>query len=304
MRFETMRVFLSVVETGSLAAASREQHLSQPAVSMIINSLEDELSQKLILRRSGQRKPLEITSAGFLFAEYCRKTLNDYQQMIRAIALAGENLEPFILGTSPTPSSRILPVLSNQFKREFPDVPFYVRTFGSSTVHNKLSIGECDIAITSTAPTDPLFSYQRFFFDPLVLIAPKSMELKNSITISQLKKLPIIVRENCNVMRIITDALDEQKVCLSEMNVALQVFGNPAVKQAVILGAGVGFVTLSEVTDTSDCNVVSVRGLNTDRYLYLMRRINAPFTSAMKVFWEFTTDSRWRKDAFPFSSSV
>ena len=307
MRLEALEIYLMVVKMGSISAAARSCYLSQPAVSTVISILENEIGQQLLLRSPGQRTATSLTDAGVIFADYAKNALDDYDRMKSAILVTNSEVEPFTLGMSHTPSNLILPTLVSNFKKTYPNIPFRVRTFPGYQMQHKLETFECDIVITSVVSADKGFVYERFFYDPLVLIAPKSFNLKGPLNPRQLVSLPLIVREdNCNITKILAESFRRVDISMSDLNIVLQVYGNDAVMQAVSLGTGIGFVTKSLLTGSQgekNYEEIAVRNLKVDRYLHLIRRASTyPF--GVKLFWDFTMKMNWREYVFTFNTGA
>lgn len=78
-----MRVFVAVVEEGSLSAAARRLHLSQPALSQTIGTLERELGVPLLVRSS---TGVEVTEAGSTLLTEARAVLARHDQALAAVA--------------------------------------------------------------------------------------------------------------------------------------------------------------------------------------------------------------------------
>src|SRR5262245_6449020 len=72
MDLDHLETLLAIAEAGSLSAAARRRHLSQPAVSMQMKALEESLGTRLILRGS---RGISLTSAGEAFLVYARRAL-------------------------------------------------------------------------------------------------------------------------------------------------------------------------------------------------------------------------------------
>lgn len=78
MNADDVRTFVTVAESGSISAASRELHLTQPAVSRRIQRLESTLGATLIDRKS---RPFTLTDAGRLAIERCRRFLSVVEEL-------------------------------------------------------------------------------------------------------------------------------------------------------------------------------------------------------------------------------
>ena len=80
MDFESLRIFLAVADHGGLLAAARALQLPKQTVSRRLAALADEIGVELFTR---ERRPLELTPAGALFAARCRQVLEDAEAAVR-----------------------------------------------------------------------------------------------------------------------------------------------------------------------------------------------------------------------------
>ncbi len=307
MRLEQLHLFLTVLSSGSFAAAGRLLHMSQPSVTAALNALEEETGARLIERSPGQRTPVTATEAGVIFADYARKSLADYRKMLSAVTNMSDETPTLVrIGVTSTPSSTVMPVLANRFREENPLVPLHVKTYKGAVMMGSLLRGEFDVAVTGTRPTDADVIFDRFFYDPLVLIAPVALRLPPVISLRELKRLPLIVRDPSeHLMSLVVQGLRRAGVALEQMNVVMQVSGNNDVLSSVALGAGVGFVARSLVASAlknPGIAVVQVRRLQIDRYVYQIRRENAPFVGGLRLFWHFALSPHWREGIFTFNT--
>ena len=307
MRLEQLHLYLTVLSSGSFAAAGRLLHQSQQAVTAAVEALETEIGSRLIERSPGQRKPVTATEAGVIFTEYAKKALADYRAMLSAVTLSsGAAQKPVRVGATSTPASSVMPVLANKFRDDNPAISVQMRTYPGKELIDCLMRGEFDIAVTGTRPERSGVIFDRFFYDPLELIAPVSMKLPSAISLRDLKKLPLIMRDpSGSLMSRVVKALHRAGASLDQMNVAMQVAGNNDVLSSVALGAGVGFVTRSLLASSRvrrDVCVVVVRRLQVDRYSYQIRRENEPFIGGLRLFWEYALSPEWREGVFSFNT--
>lgn len=82
-RFQAMRIFVKVAETGSFTRASRELHISPPAVTRAIAGLEVVIGTRLLLRTT---RSVTLTEAGKHYVEDCRRILVDVDEAEAAAA--------------------------------------------------------------------------------------------------------------------------------------------------------------------------------------------------------------------------
>src|SRR5260370_17322827 len=89
---EKLRLFLVVLEEGSLRRAAERLHISQSAITRQIQLLEHDLGGRVLERTSTGVRP---TSGGHILAEKARTLLADYDLVVAA-------LRPFVRGESDT----------------------------------------------------------------------------------------------------------------------------------------------------------------------------------------------------------
>ncbi|MCR4264895.1 LysR family transcriptional regulator [Nitratireductor sp. ZSWI3] len=82
-RFQAMRIFAKVAETGSFARAGRELHISPPAVTRAIAGLEEIIGTRLFIRTT---RSVTLTEAGERYIEDCRRILAEVEEAEAAAA--------------------------------------------------------------------------------------------------------------------------------------------------------------------------------------------------------------------------
>ncbi|MDH7796191.1 MULTISPECIES: LysR family transcriptional regulator [unclassified Beijerinckia] len=82
-RFQAMRLFARVADTGSFARAARELHVSPPAVTRAVTSLEELIGTRLFVRTT---RTVTLTEAGARYLEDCHRILADVQEAEAAAA--------------------------------------------------------------------------------------------------------------------------------------------------------------------------------------------------------------------------
>jgi len=80
MEFESLQIFLAVADHGGVLAAARALRLPKQTVSRRLGALEAEVGVELVLR---ERRPLELTAAGLVFAARCRQVIEGAEAAVR-----------------------------------------------------------------------------------------------------------------------------------------------------------------------------------------------------------------------------
>lgn len=299
MRIETIKLFFSIVETGSFSGAAKMHHLTQPAVTAQIQSLEFELGKKLFNRKERRRNSVLLSKEGAIFCSYAQSLLDAYDSLLVALNRDDETEYLLTVATSPTNGTYIFPYLVESFKKNFPHIRVNTAMESGKNIHKTIINGSFDIGIT----TNNQYKREKIIFDklisdPIVLIARSDYPIRKNINIDQLKILPLAIRSSGETSISILDKnLHNINCSIDDLNVILRVYDNESVKQAVRSGLSVGFVTLSSILDQmEEYKIIRVQGLKFDRNIYIMRSVDREYSNAMKCFWHFAISKEWIRD--------
>ena len=263
-------VFRAVAEQLSFRKAAEELYLTQPAVSLQIKALEEDLGVQLF-DRTGSRIALTPAGATLLdFAERVHALLVQAEQKVTA--LSGEHAGHLALGASTTIAQYVLPRLLSGFCREHPRVqPSLV---SGNTEHVVAAILQQQIALgfiegpahSRDVRTEP------FLVDELVLIAPAAHEWaeRAAIPAEELTAAPLLMRERgSGSRRVLELALERHHIKRTALRVAMELDSTEAIKSAVEAGLGAGFVSRWAIAKDSrsgkSFKVVQVEGLRIRR---------------------------------------
>jgi len=213
---------------------------------------------------------------------------------------------PFTIGCGRSFSVIILPSLVGSFKSTYPKALLEMKTFvNTRAAMEALLKKECDMTLSSVVTNTPGLIYERLMDDPFLLACPLNMDIPDEINLYQLKRIPMVMREEKSyTMDQITGALDKRGVSIDDLNVVMTVYDNGAVKQAVEVGNGCGFVPRSAVSNSKmrnlDMKLIKVKGLEINRSIYLVRREDDSLNENLKLFWAYASMGFWYKDLFAF----
>lgn len=311
MKNEQLEIFLTIVETKSISAASRRLYLSQSAVSSVLSQLEKELGTILIERSRGQRSSLQPSKDGQLLYEYARRVLFEYEQLRIQIrehqTLSAETFRPIQLIAGQTLSIGIVPIILGALKKKLPafQVSLKVCPTGNITAIKRLFREEDADFILGIAPLDDQrYISEQIIRDPIVLICNCNLNISSPISVKELKKLPLIFREaDSGTMRFLENALCSHPdfPTLDEFHPVMIQHGATAVREAVKNGAFCGFVPLSLVNPTDRLiyyNIVQVTGLESKRAIYLHRKKSQVLSPEMSMLRRFILGSEWHAPPF------
>ncbi len=176
MELRQIRSFLSIAETPHFGRTAELIHLSQPALSLQIRALEEEVGVRLFERN---RRKTTLTAAGLAFRDDAAAALSQLEQAIRRARLAASGkLGLLRIGFVSTAGSEIVPNIVRQFRESNPEVEFSLRNILTAQQVQMLEAGSLDIGflrlpIGEQSALDVVTVHR----EPFVLVVPSSHKL-------------------------------------------------------------------------------------------------------------------------------
>jgi DNA-binding transcriptional LysR family regulator len=239
--FRQLRVFTEVAKHLSFARAAEALHLTPPAVTMQIKELEGHVGSPLFDRQGRQ---VSLTTAGEYMLVYARKmlaTLKDAEDAAaRLQRLEVGNLTIGMVSTA----KYFLPRLLAQFRQEHSGIEIKLVVGNRAQLVQMLQGNEVDIAVMGRPPTELATRAEPFAAHPHMFVAPTDHPLLKvgHPTTEHLKPYSFIVRERGSGTR----AAMEKFMSLQrlEPRVVMEMTSNETIKQAVMAGMGLSFLSL------------------------------------------------------------
>jgi len=236
---EQLRIFIAVAEQLHVTRGAASLNMTQSAASAAIQALETRLGTTL-LERVGRH--IELSEAGRVFLPEARAVLSKAFEAEQALAeLEGLSRGRLRLWASQTIAGYWLPPYLHRFHIAYPRVELEVRIANSMQVSRAVLDGEADLGFVEGDIEEPLLARIPVAVDQLVLIVAATHELASfkSINIGDLRKLNWVLREpGAGTRQIFEKALREYGAGLNELQVAMELPSNEAVRSAVEAGAG------------------------------------------------------------------
>jgi DNA-binding transcriptional LysR family regulator len=237
-------VFRAVATQRSFRKAAEELYLTQPAVSLQIKALEQDLGIQLF-DRTGSR--IVLTEAGEVLLRYSQRAHTLLIQAEHKIAaLSGDQVGQLALGASTTIAQYVLPRLLADFSREHPRVHLNMISGNTEQVVTAVKDHTIALGMIEGPARSRDVKTQPFLADELVLIVSAAHEWaeRKSVTCSELIAAPILMRERgSGTRRILEMALVRQGIKPKSLLVVMELDSTEAIKSAVEAGLGIGFVS-------------------------------------------------------------
>jgi len=218
-----LHVFRVVADTLNFSKAAEELHLTQPAVTSQVRTLEEGLGIALFDRVGRNAK---LTPAGTTLLQYVRQIETLSNEAIAALAPFGvqEGAE-LNIGASHTIGVYLLPKLLPQILREWPKLRIHVMTGSSSDVLNALVSHEISIGLIEAPAHRPDLKIERFFGDELCLILPPDHRWaqKSILRAAEIIQEPVLLRESGSGMRRFVEEYLEKNGVLRQQEKAVRI---------------------------------------------------------------------------------
>ena len=266
MDTQSLTAFLEVARSGSFSKAGEHLHLSQPAISKRIASLESAVSTPLFDRVGRQ---IRLTDAGRALLPYARQVLQQIEDGRRALVeLSGEVGGRLSIGTSHHIGLHRLPPVLRAFTTQYPHVDLDIEFMDSEDACDAVVQGKLELGIV-TLPTAPVANLveQRIWHDPLAVVVAPAHPLarrKRPKLIDLAEHPAVLPDERTYTHRIVTAALREHGVA---PRVRMATNYLETLKMLVAIGLGWSVLPASMIDDT-------IRALNVPD-LHMQRELGA-----------------------------
>ena len=281
MDIQALQTFVAVAEQASISRAAESLHLTQPAVSKRIASLEGELATPLF-DRIGRR--LTLNEAGRTLLPNARRILMELEESRRQIAnLSHEVRGPLSLATSHHIGLHRLPPVLRRYTRDYPQVDLDLRFMDSEAACAAVEHGDLELGIVTlpSAPS-PVLETHVVWEDPLVIVAGLNHPLTaiEHITMRDLSAYAAILPAVGTYTRdIIAQAVAGTGTTL---NVNLETNYMETIKMMVSIG--LGWSALPRTMLGPELQVLDVKELNLVRHLGTVRHRERTLSNAAQAF--------------------
>jgi DNA-binding transcriptional LysR family regulator len=269
-----LETFAKAAELSSFTAAARALGLTQAAVSQRVQALEQALGVPLFRRQGGR---VLLTEAGRRLYPYTQRIVALHQEARQAVTgrpapLVGE----LVLAASSVPGEHLLPDLLSRFRAGHPHVQVRATVADSQQVLHQVEHGQAHLGLVGGKSDSPHLEFRCFACDRLVLVVPAAHAWgrRKRVPLEQLAEQPLILREAGSGSRwCLERALGKAGQSLRDLNVALELGSNEAIKEAVQRGLGLAVLSTHAVQDelrTGKLHALQVTGLPLVRDMFVV----------------------------------
>jgi len=292
---QTLLVFITVAQKRSFTRTAEELHMTQPAVSQYIQTLEKNVGAKLLERTN---KYVRLTKAGEIVYHHAEEIVALYTRMGLLVSdLMNVASGPVAIGASYTFGEYVLPHVVAQMRAQYPQISPAITIGNTREIAEALLAHRLDIAVIEGEYTHDKLHVEAFAEDMMELIVAANhpfIQLSDPISIEMLAAETWIVREPGSGTR---EATDRWLDSLGLAPHSLMAFGSTQlIKESV--EAGLGITLLSRLTVRKELELgtlksVQVTGTPVRRLFSLLTHATPFQPKATQIFAELLRGGGW-----------
>lgn len=291
---QSFEVFVKVVEEQNFSKAAKQLHMTQPAVSQHIRSLEKEMGVRLLDRTN---KYVRMNKAGEIVYHHAKEITELYEKMQRLVDdLSNEAAGKLSIGASYTYGEYILPGIIAQLKDAFPNIKAAVTIANTAVIAELVANHQLDIGIVEGKFEKKLELQSDIFAEDQMFIFAASthpLVLNNQpVTIEQLAAQCWILREDGSGTREAAENIF-QRFNFYPSDI-MEFSSTQSIKTMVEAGDCISFLSewaIQKELHEGSCHIIAVDSMPHLRDFAIVT--NSPFqTKALSVFIELLKSNR------------
>jgi DNA-binding transcriptional LysR family regulator len=286
-----LEIFLSIAEEKSFSRAAEKMLRTQPAISIAIKRLEEELGEPLFDRSS---KNGSMTEAGKILFSYAQRMLNLRDEAKEAISeLRGMFRGRLTIGANESTSLYLLPPLLMEYRKRHPKIKIEVFRNVSERIPFEVQERNLDFGFLSYDPMNPQLQSIEIHRDELVLVVPPKHRLakQKQVAVKDLGEEQFVAHNVKTPSRTKIFELFAQN--RTPLNICIELATLETIKEFVLLGVGIAI--LPRLAVESEINSgklveVQVKGMKIEKVLRLVYRREQSLSHAAKSFLDIVKE--------------
>lgn len=205
LSFHQLHIFYTVATRGSFSAAAQTLHMTQPAVTMQIQALEEYFGTKLLHRST---KKLNLSEAGQKLLPYAKRCLDLVRETEEMMSNYTLDLQGRLkLAASLTIGEYALPHLLGAFARQHPQLDIQLQIMNTSQIVAGVRSQQLHLGLVEAPVTETDIHVEAVMEDELMLITPRNHPLTNAekVRLEDVMQYPFVLRETGSGTRIVME---------------------------------------------------------------------------------------------------
>lgn len=288
--FRQLQSLVLVARHQSVSKAADALHVTQPAVSLQLRTLED-IAGTALTRKVG--RSIQLTAAGEVMAEFSERILRLWEQAGDELAALNGITSGTLRIGAVTTAEHLLPPLLVPFTLARPDVRLKLQVGNRVEIVNMLARQEIDLAIMGTPPRELRTNAARFARHPMGFVAAPGHPLmkKKKVTLADVLRANLLVRERGSGTRTAVEKLFKEGGY--PLNFGSEVSSNEAIKRMVSAGLGLGFLSVHACALEFEAGLIKLlpmQGNPVEADWQVMHLADHPIPKVAMAFQDFVID--------------
>ena len=240
MQLEHLALFLKIAQEKSISKVAGSSHISQPALSLQMQKIEDALGCKLFERSN---RGIQLTDAGNITKRYAAQLMFTYEQFQEELHNLRNNNETCRVAATLVAANYAIPCALVKAKEKFPNYTFTLASMPSREVVQQVLSDQVDIGFVVGDVKESELMCKNVFSDQIVLVAAKDYPVRGGLSIDGLRRHPLILLdENFSSYRLMANQLKSMGYDMDMFNVSYHMDSTESVKSMVMSGNGLTFL--------------------------------------------------------------
>lgn len=284
LSIKQIRAFLALVETENFTRAAEKVHMSQPAFSHVISSLEENLGYRLFERDT---RKVKLNNDGFHFLKLANNLLNTYNQTVHDLKTRHRKAQlKVVLAAMPSIVVQWVPELLTSFHNKRPDIRIELIDTQWDRCIQTLLNGDTDMALTTTTPALTNIHSELLFTDEFYLVCHRDHPLAQieHIELQDLFEHNIIGFTKGTSLRLYTDKIFN----IFSVEYIVEVSQLTTMMGLVMANFGIGIVTRLALFQFRHQDIVikKIHDISLERSIFLIKRQGRPLSNPAALFYE------------------
>ncbi len=281
MQLEHIALFDKIAKAKSISKVAKISHLSQPALSLQMQRLEDEIGHKLFERSN---KGIELTNAGQILEKYAQQFSSTYENFLNDISQLDTAESPFRIAAFPDAANYAIPCTLFTANKAFPCYTFYLSSMSNEEIIRAIQCEHTDIGfIIGSYPAKDLLCKEAFT-DKLRLVAHSSYDTSDITKIKDILKYPLLVlNEQLQPRHPLPKYFNQQGIAIESFNIVSHFDTTESIKCGVAACHGMAFLPYMAIKQELYLKQFKTVDLEDFDFRYEINLITKPLTDVNDV---------------------
>jgi len=299
LNFHQLHIFYTVSEKGSFSAAAQALHMTQPAVTMQVQSLEEYFGTKLFNRST---KRIELSEAGRALMPFARRSIELIRETDMAMSKFTHMLQGRLqLGASLTIGEYVLPRMLGPFGQQYPNIAISMKVMNTAQILEEIANHQLNFGLIEAPVQHPDMHIEAVMKDELKLIVPANHPLAEAsvVSLEDVLKYPFIVREQGSGTRqVMEEQFARKNIDIQSVRAVMELGSTGAIKSAVEAGLGIAIISPSSVKHEVTLGlvkIVDIEDCSFERQFYSIYLKSALLPISAVTFLSFLQEQKMDK---------